>query len=120
MGQGISVHVGRSKKEQDVPVTLEQDDALSLISLEGAVEIGCAAELKRLLVQALDAGKETRVSLEAAADLDVTAVQLLWAAARQAKAAGVGFSLAAPAAGNLWAALGEAGLQQFLLPLDTR
>jgi hypothetical protein len=96
-------------KEQDVPVTLEQDDALSLICLEGAVEIGCAGELKKLLVQALGSGSEVRVSLEAAADLDVTAVQLLWAAARQANAAG-----------EIAAALGEAGLQQFLLPVEAR
>jgi anti-anti-sigma factor len=99
-----------------VPVTLEQDEALSLIRLEGAIDIGCAAELKRLLLQALESGSEVRVSLEAAADLDVTAVELLWAAARRAKAEGGNFSLTGPAPSDISAALGEAGLQQFLVP----
>ena len=99
-----------------MPVTLEQDPALSLIRLEGAIDIGCAVELKSLLLQALDSGSEVRVSLEAVADLDVTAVELLWAAGRQAKAKGVNFSLTGPAPKDVSAALGEAGLQQFLVP----
>ncbi len=101
-------------------VTLEQNNALSLIRLQGAIDIGCAAELKRLLVQALESGSEVRVSLEAVADLDVTAVQLLWAAARQAKASSIGFSLTAPASSAISIALGEAGLHQFLLPVEIR
>lgn len=101
-----------------MPVTLEQDETWSLLRLDGAVEIGCAAELKKLLVQALGSGKELRVSLAAAADLDGTAVQLLWAAARQAKAAGVNFSLTESVPGEVAAALGEAGLQQFLFPVS--
>jgi anti-anti-sigma regulatory factor len=108
-------------KEHDVPATLEQDAELNLIRLEGAIDIGCAAELKRLLVQALDAGQPVRVSLEAATELDVTAVQLLWAAARQAKGAGVKFSLTGPASSasnDISGALGEAGLQQFLVPVE--
>jgi len=103
-----------------VPVTLEQDAELNLIRLEGAIEIGCAAEFKKLLVQALESGRPMRVSLEAATDLDVTSVQLLWAAARQGKAAGVGFFVAEPAPKRIWAALGEAGLQQFLAPVEAR
>jgi ABC-type transporter Mla MlaB component len=99
---------------------MEQNDALSLLTLEKAVEIGCAAELKRLLVQALGSGKEVRVSLAAAADLDVTAVQLLWAAARQAKAAGINLSLTEPVPGEIAAALGEAGLNQFLPAAEAR
>ena len=103
-----------------MPVTLEQVDALSLIRLEGAIGIGCAAELKRLLLLALGSGREVRVSRQEAADLDVTAVQLLWAAARQAQASGAGFSFAGPISKDLSAALSEAGLQQFLDPVDAR
>jgi anti-anti-sigma regulatory factor len=101
-----------------VPATLEQDAGLNVIRLEGAMEIGCAAELKRLLVEALASGPEVRISQEGATDLDVTAVQLLWAAARQAQGAGVKFTLTGPASREVSAALGEAGLQQFLVPVD--
>jgi anti-anti-sigma factor len=72
-----------------MPVTLEQSEKSCAICLEGAVDIGVAAELKELLAQALGSGSEVRVSLEQVSDLDVTAVQLLWAAARAAKESGV-------------------------------
>ncbi len=91
---------------------------MSLLRLEGAVEIGCAAEFKGLLAQALASGKEVRVSLADATDLDVTAVQLLWAAEREAIKAGVAYSLAGPPPETLLAALSEAGLQQFILPVN--
>ena len=49
--------------------TLDLNDALCRIRLEGAIDIGCAAELKTLLVQALHScgfeGEELRTQLEA-------------------------------------------------------
>jgi len=99
-----------------VPVALEQNDGLSLIRLEGAIDIGCAAELKGLLVQALGGGKPIGVSLAGATDLDVTAVQLLWAATRQANAAGVGFALEGQAPEQVSAALADAGFERFPVP----
>ena len=72
-----------------MPVTLEQKDALTLIQLEGAIDIGCAAELKELLMEKLKSGAAVYVSLESATGLDITAVQLLWAAAREAQRVGV-------------------------------
>ncbi len=106
-----------------MPVTLEQNDTRSMIRLEGAIDIGSAGELKTLLVQALEQGKdgpgkEVRVALAAATDMDVTAVQLLWAAERKARGAGVGFALADAVPEPVLSALGEAGLQQFLVFVD--
>jgi hypothetical protein len=49
-----------------VPVTLEQKDALTLIQLEGAIDVGCAAELKELLIEKLKSGSAVYVALEAA------------------------------------------------------
>jgi len=46
----------------------------------------------------------------------VTAVELLWAAEREASKAGAGFLFVEPAPAGVSAALGEAGLQQFLVP----
>jgi ABC-type transporter Mla MlaB component len=99
-------------------VALEQSETQNLLRLEGAVGIGCAAEFKGLLEQALASGHTVRVSLERATDLDVTAVQLLWAAERKAKGAGVGFSLVDTVPEAILAALGEAGLQQFIVPVS--
>jgi anti-anti-sigma regulatory factor len=97
-----------------VSITLEQSESLSVIWLEGAIDITSAGELKEFLLRALGAGREVRVSLEAATDLDVTAVELLWAAGREAKGAGVGFSLAGQVPAAISAALKEAGLEPFL------
>jgi anti-anti-sigma regulatory factor len=96
-------------------ISLDESKSKVVIGLEGAVDISSAAELKTLLLRALHCGKKVRVSLNGATDLDVTAVQLLWAAEREASKAGVGFSFVGPAPAEVSAALGEAGFQQFLI-----
>jgi len=95
-----------------------QSETLNLLRLEGVVGIGCAAEFKGLLEQALGSGCAVRVSLEGATDLDVTAVQLLWAAERKAKGGGAGFSISGRPPEPVLAALSEAGLQQFINPIN--
>ena len=94
-----------------MPVTLEENDASSRIRLEGAIDIDCAAELKALLLQALNSGKELRLEIEAATHLDVTAIQLLWAAKREAARSGAPLALSAPAPEEIAAALREAGFE---------
>jgi anti-anti-sigma factor len=104
-------------------IALDENGAQAVIGLDGAVDISSAAELKTLLQQALNSGKAVRVSLDKATDLDVTAVQLLWAAEREASKSGVDFSFAGPAPVEVCTALSEAGLQQFLTPeskVDTK
>jgi anti-anti-sigma regulatory factor len=97
-------------------ITLAESEALSAIGLEETVDISSAAELKALLVKALGAGQEVRVSLEGAAYLDVTAIQLLWAAEREARSAGVGFALEGPIPERVSAALLDAGFDRFPVP----
>jgi len=96
-----------------VPLILEQNDAARVVRLQGAIDIGCAAELKELLVELLKTGPALRVSLEEATGLDVTAVQLLWAAAREAKQAGVEFAYEGQAPETVQFALAQAGLGKF-------
>ena len=96
-----------------MPVTLEQKDALTFIHLEGAIDIGCAAELKDLLIERLKSGAAVSLSLEAATALDVTAVQLLWAAARQAERAGVEFGFKGQTPEAVRCALADAGIEEF-------
>lgn len=94
-------------------ITLEQTESLSVIHLEGAIDIASAAELKALLLKALGGPGEVRVSLEKldqATGLDVTAVELLWAAGREAKKSGAAFSLVGQAPVEVSAALADAGL----------
>jgi len=106
-------------KEFGVPVTLEHSEELSTIRLEDAIDIACAAELKNLLVQALASGKDVQVSLESASDLDVTAVQLLWAARRAAKATSVGFAFLGPVPEAVTFALLHAGFEDFAPTADS-
>jgi anti-anti-sigma factor len=96
-----------------MPVTLEQKKTQSVIGLEGAIDIACAAELKQLLQQALARKKAVRVAVAHASDLDVTAVQLLWAAGREAKGLGVEFALVGTMPEEISGALADAGFDPF-------
>ena len=96
-----------------MPITLEQSESLSEIGLEGTIDIASAGELKEQLLKALSPGQELRVSLQKAAALDVTAVQLLWAAERKAKGSGVGFSFTGQLPAEISAAMADAGLPLF-------
>ena len=98
-------------------ITLKQYKTSNVIRLEGAVDIAAAAESKKLLLQAFGSGKAVRVALHGATDLDVTAVQLIWAARRTAQGAGVAFTFSGALPDSVSSTLGDAGLQQFLVPL---
>ena len=98
-------------------ITVEQREGATVICLEGAIDIASAAELKTTLLGALKPDKAVRVALDANADLDVTAVQLLWAAEREAGAAGVGFILEGQVPEPVFAALKEAGFERFPVPV---
>jgi anti-anti-sigma factor len=84
-----------------------------VIRLEGEVDIALAAALKEALLEALASSGDVRISLERATGLDVTAVQLLWAAEREAKASGVVLALEGPVPEVLRAALEETGFERF-------
>ena len=102
-----------------MPVTLEQKDALALIRLEGAIDVGCAAELKELLMEKLKSASAVYVALESATGLDITAVQLLWAAAREAQRVGVEFVFKGQTPEAVRCALAEAGIEEFPVPAAT-
>jgi anti-anti-sigma regulatory factor len=99
-----------------VTVSLDQSEDLCLVRLVGEVDIGCAAELKRGLVAALESGKPVRVDLAGATDLDVTALQLLWAAGRKAAGSGIGFALAGQLPESILCAVANAGFDSFPVP----
>lgn len=100
--------------ELDVGIVLEQGEKTSCVRLKGSVDISSAEELKKTLVDALKAGDEIRVMLGETTYLDVTAVQLLWAAKQEAGRMGVrwifGDALPEPVGANLV----EAGFDESL------
>ncbi len=97
-----------------MPVSLEQKGVLNLIRLQGAIDIGGAQELKELLIQGLTNDSKVLVKLADVTDLDVTAVELLWAARCEAKASSVEFSsLKGRSPESVSLVLAEAGLAQF-------
>lgn len=95
-------------------LVLVESEAVNLIRLEGSIGIDSAAELKKLLVRALESGKNVRVSLDRATDLDVTAVQLLWTVWDQAKRSNARFALTESVPEEISTALAEAGFERFL------
>jgi len=63
-----------------MPLLVDPHETRWLIRAEGDVSVNCAAELKRLLLDGLASGKELQVDLTHADEIDITVLQLLWAA----------------------------------------
>lgn len=76
------------EKERHLPVTLHNEAGIAVLRLAESVDITVAAELKRLLLEAFQSSTETCIDLSQATAIDVTAVQLLWAAGRHARSNG--------------------------------
>jgi anti-anti-sigma regulatory factor len=65
----------------------------SIVRVERECTVTSATELKELLLQALASGTRIDVDLSAVEEIDVTALQLLWAARNQARSSARGFTL---------------------------
>ncbi len=101
-------------------IALEQSEESSVIRLDGTINITMAGELKKSLLQALTGGKAVLLSLDKVTDLDVTAMQLLWAARLEAKASGVGFTVIDSVPEPVTSALECAGLEEFAAIIGTK
>jgi anti-anti-sigma regulatory factor len=100
-----------------LPIMLEQCEESNVIRLEGVIDIALAAELKTALLESFKSPKPLRVALNEDADLDVTAIQLLWAAEREAKALNVGFTLDGCVPDAVSTILKESGFERFPVPV---
>ncbi|MFZ0480978.1 MAG: STAS domain-containing protein [Terriglobales bacterium] len=87
-----------------------------ILQLKGDLDIRCSAELKGLLIEAIAQGKAVRIELAQVAEIDVTAVQLLWAAKRYAEKTSVAFAVAGDLPDKIRGAVGAAGFENFLVP----
>ena len=94
-----------------MPVTVEQHEDHSLIRLEGEFTLTSAAELKRVLLEGLAPGRDLRLDLELTEGIDITAMQLLWAAGREADRTGarIAIRVSEPAASDAR----DAGFERF-------
>jgi len=90
-----------------MPATLERHESHWLIRWDGQIALASAVELKALLLEWLASGKDLQLDLERVDEIDITAMQLLWAAGGEAESRGV------PASGRpsaeVAAALRDAG-----------
>jgi anti-anti-sigma factor len=92
-------------------VAFDQSNSPSLINLEGEINIRCAAELKELLLQALTREGALHIDLSATTEVDITTLQLLWTAQREAREAGKEFLLNGPISKTVATAIKHSGLQ---------
>ena len=97
-----------------IPVT-EEETACTL-HLQCSAAIDAAQELQAALLCAIRSGKSVRVEWGAVKEMDVTAAQLLWAAARLAKQKGVEFSFSDPVPSPVSDALRDLGLEHLPVP----
>ena len=96
-----------------MPVTLDQRALVTVVGLEGEVDIRAAVELKTVLLAALQSGRELRVELAGVTALDVTTLQLLWASERAAVKAGTKLHWSGPMPEAMDLAMDFAGLERF-------
>ncbi len=101
-------------------VTIEERKKAWVVRMEGEVTIGGAAECKEVLLRALASGKELRLDLSRAAELDATALQLLWAAEREATGSGRKLVLAGQLPEEIATLSRSAGFERFPVPADER
>lgn len=98
-----------------MPILSEQGPQSRSIHLQGAVDIATASELKAALQEALERKEAIHLSLAEITCLDITAVQLLWAAERAARSASVPLEVEGRLKEELVAMLRGVGFEGFPL-----
>ena len=96
-----------------MPLTLEQNDAGCLLRLEGEITVNCASELHHLLLQAAASDTDLAVSFAPQAEIDVSAIQLLYAARREAARNGRAIRVAGDSPAQIEAAFRDVGIDPF-------
>ncbi|HTW65965.1 MAG TPA: STAS domain-containing protein [Bryobacteraceae bacterium] len=94
-----------------MPFIAAQDETSWVLRLEGDCGMNCAAGLKGLLLEGLASGRPVCVDFDEAAAIDISILQLFWAAEREAIRTGSGFSSRASDPVRILAR--EAGFERF-------
>jgi len=90
-----------------MPVNVERRELDWSIGLEGPMTVTSAADVRKTLMEWLAAGRDLELDLARTDEIDVTIMQLLWAAAREG--AGRGMKLSGRASLSAARNLREAG-----------
>jgi anti-anti-sigma regulatory factor len=99
------------REESRLSVTMERRETDLLIRLEGAVNVTSAGELKRLILEGFASGRDLQLDLEHVEEIDITVMQLLWAAKREADRSGA--SMVSRVSEAAAATAREAGFERF-------
>jgi anti-anti-sigma factor len=98
----------------NVAIVLEQTGNAHCVRLQGPIDISSAEELKKVLADVLKAGEDIRLVWAEATYLDATAIQLLWAAEREAAGGRAKLIFADPVPEPIRLALRDAGFEDSL------
>jgi anti-anti-sigma regulatory factor len=96
-------------------IELQQSEDRSVVRLAEPITVGCASELHKLLVETVSSNRSVAIDLEGVTELDVSAIQLLYAAGQAAERAGISFSLQGILPEVVKSAFLDAGLHPFAL-----
>jgi anti-anti-sigma factor len=97
-----------------LPVKFDASEMPPVVRLEGEIDVRCAEELKAALVDLVASGTKVYLDFGGVSEIDVTAIQLLWAAEREARQKGIALRTTAPLPESVRAILREAGFPQLL------
>jgi ABC-type transporter Mla MlaB component len=109
----------RGRKTSQRLTTFEEQEATAVLRLSGNISVACSAELKQLFVQAFSTGKGVQLDLSAATNLDIAAMQLLWAAARHAEKTKTALTAAPTVPEELKNGVRDAGFEHFPVAIET-
>ena len=98
-----------------MPANMEKTEMGARLTLSGVVEISESVELKGQLAELLEGGDPVFFALAPDAELDITAIQLLEAARREARRRGQSFSFEGVVPPAVQGMLEEAGLGSLAL-----
>jgi len=96
-----------------MPISIQQIDEMYRIQLDGAIAIPSAAKLKLFILNGLSSEQKLCFDLQNATELDITALQLLWAAERESGIAGLPATISGQVPDSILAAAVNAGFQAF-------
>jgi anti-anti-sigma factor len=99
-------------------IELEQLEDRSVVRLTEAITVGFATDLHKLLMEAVRLNCGIAIDLEGVAELDVSGIQLLYAARQAAERAGISMSLQGSAPRAVKDAFLESGLDPFQLAIS--
>jgi anti-anti-sigma factor len=101
-----------------VSTKLQISDQRCVVLLEGDIDISSSEELKSVFVEALSYMRDMELDITQALSLDITAIQLVWAASRKAAKQGTPFRIAGSSPEQIRRNAMSGGLGAFLTALN--